>query len=141
MTDNQIQEKILLSAPFPLRIAAFIALILHSLSKIQGIEQTPSFFSNIVGTPPELAYPIALLEIIGRSLLRIGPATNIASVLFLIEMIGVILLVKFDKGFVGGFELELLILAISFSLLLSSPGRISIERDILKREIFQVIYT
>lgn len=51
-------------------------------------------------------------------------------------MINVILLVKYDKGFVGGFELELLIFVISFGLVLSDLGRISVETDILKREIF-----
>lgn len=138
---NSIQDKVASFAPLPLRIVAGIALILHGLPKIQGIEQTQGFFSNIVGIPPELAYPIALLEIIGGIALVIGLATRIASILFIIEMLGAILLVKIDKGFVGGFELELLILVIALSLLLSGPGRISIERDVLKREIFPVKYT
>jgi putative oxidoreductase len=51
-------------------------------------------------------------------------------------MIGAILLVKISKGFVGGYELELLLIAIGISLLLTGPGRISIEWDVLKREIF-----
>jgi putative oxidoreductase len=37
---------------------------------------------------------------------------------------------------VGGYELELLLIAIDISLLLTGPGRISIEWDVLKREIF-----
>jgi putative oxidoreductase len=37
---------------------------------------------------------------------------------------------------VGGFELELLLMSISVSLLLTGPGRISIEYDILRRELF-----
>ena len=36
----------------------------------------------------------------------------------------------------GGFEVDLLLMFTSISLLLSGPGRVSIERDILKREIF-----
>jgi putative oxidoreductase len=51
-------------------------------------------------------------------------------------MAGAILAAKMTKGFVGGFELELLLMFISTSLLISGPGRISIERDVLKREIF-----
>jgi hypothetical protein len=39
-------------------------------------------------------------------------------------------------GFVRGYEFELLLIAISVSLLLTGPGRISIEYDVLKREIF-----
>jgi hypothetical protein len=37
---------------------------------------------------------------------------------------------------VEGYELELLLISIGISLLLTGPGRISIEWDILKREIF-----
>jgi putative oxidoreductase len=45
-------------------------------------------------------------------------------------------LVKLPDGFVGGYELESLLIAIAISLLLTGPGRISIEWDVLKREIF-----
>jgi hypothetical protein len=37
---------------------------------------------------------------------------------------------------VGGYEPELLLVAIGISLLLTGPGRISIEWDVLKKEIF-----
>jgi putative oxidoreductase len=50
-------------------------------------------------------------------------------------MIGAIILVKLQDGFVGGYEFELLLISISVSLLLTGPGRISIEWDVLKREI------
>ena len=36
----------------------------------------------------------------------------------------------------GGYELELLLMAVCISLLLTGPGRVSIEWDVLKREIF-----
>ena len=51
-------------------------------------------------------------------------------------MIGATLLVKISKGFVEGYELELLLISIGISLLLTGPGRISIEWDVLKRETF-----
>ena len=51
-------------------------------------------------------------------------------------MIGATLLVKILKGFVGGYELELFLMAVCISLLLTGPGRISIEWNVLKREIF-----
>ena len=58
------------------------------------------------------------------------------SALFVIEMIAATLIVKLSEGFVGGYELELLLVAIGISLLLTGPGRISIEWDVLKREMF-----
>jgi putative oxidoreductase len=76
------------------------------------------------------------LEVIGGIALTIGVLTRIAAALLIIEMIGVIILVKISKGFVGGYEFELLLIGISLSLLLTGPGRISIEWDVLKREIF-----
>jgi putative oxidoreductase len=51
-------------------------------------------------------------------------------------MIGVVIVAKLSKGFVGGYELELLIMAICISLFITGPGRISTEYDVLKREIF-----
>jgi putative oxidoreductase len=122
-------------APLPIRIIAGISFIMHGLPKLEGMDKTQGFFGTI-GLPPELALPVALLEVIGGFALILGIATRIASVLFIIEMIGVILAAKITEGYVGGYELELLLMAIAISLLLSGPGRVSIERDILKREIF-----
>lgn len=51
-------------------------------------------------------------------------------------MIGAIVLVRLPDGFVDGYELELLLIAISVSLLLTGPGRMSLEYGVLKREIF-----
>ena len=51
-------------------------------------------------------------------------------------MIGAIVFVRLPDGFVDGYELESLLIAISVSLLLTGPGQISIEYGILKREIF-----
>jgi putative oxidoreductase len=50
--------------------------------------------------------------------------------------LGVRLAAKLSRGFVGGYELDLLLMAISISLLQTGPGRISIEWNVLKRELF-----
>ena len=51
-------------------------------------------------------------------------------------MICASIVVKLSKGFVGGFELDLLLMSVAISLLLTGPGKISVEYGILKREIF-----
>ena len=51
-------------------------------------------------------------------------------------MIGAILLVKLSKGFIDGFELDLLYLVIMISLISTGPVSLSIEKNILKREMF-----
>jgi putative oxidoreductase len=77
-----------------------------------------------------------LLEVIGGFALLLGVLTRIAAIFFIIEMIGSTLVAKLAKGFVGEYELDLLLMAISITLLLTGPGRISVEWDVLKREIF-----
>jgi putative oxidoreductase len=121
--------------PLPIRILAGIVFIAHGLPKFEDIGGTQGFFGS-VGIPPELAVPIGLLEVIGGIFLLVAVVTRITAALFIIEMIGATLIVKLSRGFVGGYELELLLIAVGISLLLTGPGRISIEWVVLKREIF-----
>ncbi|MBA3750739.1 MAG: DoxX family protein [Nitrosopumilus sp.] len=127
-------EKVSSFAPLPIRIMVGIAFIIHGLPKFENISGTQGFFGS-VGLPPELALPIGLLEIIGGIVIIVGIFTRIASILFIIEMILAILIVKISNGFIGqgGYEVDLLLLAMVSSLLLSGPGRLSIERCIKKR--------
>ncbi len=122
-------------APLPLRIIAGIGFMIHGIPKLLDIPGTQNSFANM-GLPPELAIIIGLLEFIGGLAILLGILTRIATVLLAIDMIGAILLVKLSKGFIGGFELDLLYLAIMISLMINGPGSISIEKNIIKREIF-----
>ncbi len=127
-------NRALLFGPFPIRIMVGIAFIAHGYPKITNIAGTEGFFTQI-GLPAALATPIALLEFIGGIALILGILTRITSALFIAEMALSTLTVKLPKGFVGGFELDLLLLAGAASLLIAGPGRISIEWDVIKREI------
>ena len=122
--------------PLPIRIIAGIAFIVHGLPKLTNVVGTEAFFASKMGLPAALALPVGLLEVIGGIVLIVGVLTRIASILFIIEMIGSTITAKIGKGFVGGYELDLLLMTISISLLLTGPGRISIEWNVLKRELF-----
>jgi putative oxidoreductase len=124
-------HKLLAYGSLPIRIVAGITFVAHGLPKFENIAGTQGFFGSI-GLPPELALPVGLLEVIGGIFLLVG----ISAALFIIDMIGAIVLVRLPDGFVDGYELESLLIAISVSLLITGPGRISVEWDILKREIF-----
>jgi putative oxidoreductase len=128
-------QKLMLYGPLPIRILAGLAFIAHGIPKLSDPAMTQGFFGNI-GLPPELAIPIGLLEVIGGFALLVGIVTRIASILLIIEMIGATTVAKLSEGFVGGFELELLLISVAVSLLLTGPGKPSIEYDVLKREIF-----
>lgn len=109
--------------------------MIHGLPKLLNIAGSEVFFGKM-GLPPDLAMLIGLLEVIGGVALIVGILTRIASILFMIEMIGATIVAKLSKGFVGGYEFDLLLMSISISLLLTGPGRASIEWDLLKRELF-----
>src|ERR671914_1448420 len=128
-------HKLLAYGPLPIRLLAGITFVAHGLPKFENIAGTQGFFGSI-GLPPELALPVGLLEVIGGIFLLVGVVTRISAALFIIDMIGAIVLVRLPDGFVDGYELESLLIAISVSLLITGPGRISVEWDILKREIF-----
>jgi putative oxidoreductase len=131
-----IYENLTQYGPFPIRIIAGIAFILHGLPKLSNLPGTEDFFANMVGLPAALALPVGLLEVIGGIAILVGFLTRIASILFIIEMIGSTIVAKLPKGFVGGYELDLLLIAISISLILTGPGRLSIEWNVLRRELF-----
>jgi len=122
-------------APLPLRIISGIGFMMHGLPKLLDISNTQNSFTNM-GLPPELAIVIGLLEFIGGLAILLGVLTRIAAGLLAINMIGAILLVKLSKGFIDGYELDLLYLAIMISLMLTGPGNLSIEKNVLKRELF-----
>ncbi len=130
-------ERISNFAPLPIRVVAGILFIAHGLPKFENIQGVQGFIGS-AGIPQELALPIALLEVIGGIALLLGILTRITSILFAIQMAAIILLMKSSGGLTGeeSYELELLLMVISISLLLSGPGRVSIERDLLKRELF-----
>jgi putative oxidoreductase len=135
-------RNLLTFGPFPIRILAGIAFIVAGIPKLENISANQGFFNGL-GLPPELVLPIALLEVIGGIFLIVGVLTRITAVIFIIEMIGATLVVWLSPGFVEGPLLKqagiltsLLSMAMSVSLLLTGPGRISIEWNVLKRELF-----
>jgi putative oxidoreductase len=137
-----ILRKLLVFGPLPIRIVAGIAFIVAGLPKLENISANQGLFSGL-GLPPELVLPVALLEVIGGIFLIVGVLTRITAAIFIIEMIGATLIVWLSPGFAGGPLLNtagiltsLLSMAISISLLLTGPGRISIEWNVLKREVF-----
>jgi putative oxidoreductase len=93
-------------------------------------------FMGRLGLPGEFAFVIAALEIGGAIALMTGVLTRIAAILFVPFMLATSFVVKLERGFVGGFEIDLALLAMASSIIITGPGRVSIEWDVLKREIF-----
>ena len=86
---------------------------MNGLPKLVNITGTEAEFASKIGLPAALALPVGLLEVIGGVFLIIGVLTRIASILFIILMIGATITVQLSKGFLGGYEINLLYLSIA----------------------------
>jgi putative oxidoreductase len=128
-----------------LRVIVGLTFLLSGLGKIQN----PAGFIGLVTTlgfpaPEFIGWLTILLEPIGGILLIVGIGTRWLSAYFVLEMLVTTFLVKLANGtpFAQvpskpgvGFELDLLLLAGAFVLLALGPGEISIERNVLHREL------
>ena len=110
-----------------LRLVLGLSFAMHGYVKFSdGIENTSSWFDSM-GLPGILAYGVALLEVMGGLALMAGLATRLLSFGYIFVMLVAIIKVKFVSGFIGGYELELIFLTISLTLLLSGGGLYSID--------------
>lgn len=127
-------------APTILRIFAGITFLWYGVSKLGN----PAGFIGFVGSlgfpiPALFGWLVILLEIVGGLLLIIGLATRWMGLFLAVLMIFTTLLVKVNAGFIGsqgaGAELDLNLMAMSLALAILGPGALSVETNILKREI------
>jgi putative oxidoreductase len=126
-----------------LRILVGVIFLLHGLPKLQGMAGFAGFLTSLgVPAPGVFAFLVTALEVGGGLLLILGLATRWVSLLFAIQMLVTTLLVKLpNAGFIApqgggsGAELDLLLLAAALILLTQGSGPLSIERNVLKREL------
>jgi putative oxidoreductase len=127
-----------------LRVLVGITYLLMGLPKLANIGGFTGFVSNI-GFPLAgfFAVVIVALEVGGGLLMIAGFATRWLSILYIIEMTVTTLLVKLPRmGFIApqgqpgvGAQLDLLLLAAAIVLLTHGAGQLSVERNVLKREL------
>jgi putative oxidoreductase len=126
-----------------LRVLVGITFLLHGLPKLQGLAGFTGFLTSLgVPAPGVFAFLVTALEVGGGLLLILGLGTRWVSLLFAIQMLVTTLLVKLpNAGFIApqgggsGAELDLLLLAAALILLTQGSGLLSIERNVLKREL------
>src|SRR5579875_2937503 len=128
-----------------MRIFIGALMVIHGAPKLFGPSRKPmrDNFKQII--PAFLFDLVGLLEFIGGIALIFGFLTRIAAILFAIEMVGTTILTitklynmpiprgyvepmfKATKGFVGGWELDVVILASCLALAVIGPGMLSID--------------
>ncbi|OUA56121.1 DoxX family protein [Bacillus cereus] len=132
MEENQLSNKNELSF-FIIRLVLGLTFFAHGLGKFQdGIHNTENFF-NSLGIFDWLAYPVAILELVGGILVILGLGTRIISTLFSLLIAGAIITVKFDQGFIGGYEFDLLLLAVSLFFVINNSQSISLDQFLSNR--------
>jgi putative oxidoreductase len=109
-----------------LRVVVGAVFIAHGWAKLQGMEGTIGFFDTL-GLASFFAYLVTWTEILAGLAMLLGIYTRIAGYLLAIVMVFAILLAKFQMGFLGGYELELTLLAASLALALSGAGPYSVS--------------
>ncbi|MBB5174693.1 DoxX family protein [Texcoconibacillus texcoconensis] len=109
-----------------LRLVVGLIFFVHGLDKfLGGFPQVTERFSEL-GLPEGLAYGVAILELIGGFALLIGVATRVMAALFALLMVGAIFIVKLEAGFIGGFEFDLALLAMTVYLFLNGSKNFSL---------------
>lgn len=115
-----------------LRVVLGVAFIAHGYSKfaVMGIDGVAGFFASI-GIPMALfmAWVVALVELLGGIGLLLGVGTRLSAFLLSIIMIVAIFTAKFQSGFLGGYELDVIILGGLLALLFGGAGKYSVQRE------------
>lgn len=115
---------------FALRIAVAVIFLAHGWPKLKNLAATEKNFTAMGLRPGKLwGTMIALMETIGGAMLLLGIGTQIFSLLFAVEMIvRVGWKIRRGEKLIGGYELNLVLLAASLILATSGGGILSLDR-------------
>ena len=124
------------------RLVLGVIFIAHGGQKLfeMGVGQVAGFFEGVgIPLPAFFAWVVSLTELFGGIAVLIGLFTRYAAVGIAIVMVVAIFTVKLKVGLIGargpGYELDLALLALALALVLAGPGKLSLEKILLKREI------
>ncbi|KHF38976.1 DoxX family protein [Halalkalibacter okhensis] len=111
---------------FIVRVVLGLTFFLHGLDKFQnGISNIAGWFDSI-GLPGFLAYIVAVIELVGGVMMVLGIGTRMVSILFALVMVGAMITVKLPLGFLDGFELDVVLLAMSLQLAITGNTFLSL---------------
>ncbi len=119
-------------APLILRLALGVIFVAHGYPKLfKNFSGTVQFFESINIKPAKFfAVLTGVSEFFGGLALILGIFTQIAALLIAAVMVVATIYVKkikFKKGLVDGYELDLILLAAALSILFLGPGALSID--------------
>jgi len=116
-----------------IRLALGVPFVAHGWQKLAGMEQTVGFFS-MLGVPAPMAWLVALVEVIGGLAIIVGFGVKWAAYLLAVIMFFAILLVKGKMGFLGGYELELILFLLALGVAFLGSGSCSLDAVCRKKK-------
>jgi putative oxidoreductase len=113
-----------------LRVMLGIIMIYHGWSKVTNLGGTIEGMAGMgVPAPAVAAIFATVAEVVGGLLMVLGAFTDIAGLMFAIDMLGAITFVHAKNGFSvakGGMEWPLLLVAAALAIALAGPGRYAV---------------
>jgi putative oxidoreductase len=127
-------------APTILRVVAGVVFVVYGWNKLQDPAGWQDMMTGLgFPVPVLLSWFVLLLELVGGAALLVGLLVRPIALLFAIEMVVSSITVKLSLGFAPqgatGIELDLALLAVTLALVILGPGRLSVDRDVLRREL------
>lgn len=114
------------AAKLLMRAGLAAVLIVHGWAKVQNIDPFVGMINGL-GLPSVFAYLVAALEFVGGMFLLVGLLTEWVAWLVALEFLVIVLYVKRGADFVGGTELDFLILFTAAGLALLGAGQYSLD--------------
>ncbi|WP_054707785.1 DoxX family protein [Bacillus sp. JCM 19041] len=112
------------------RLVTGVTFLIHGLDKFHGgIEGTGEFFDSLgIPAPAVMAGVVAIVEIVGGLALILGLGTRLFGAIFALVMVTAIFTAKAEAGFLGGYELDLILLTVSLLLLLNGSKLVALDQ-------------
>ncbi|HWK24152.1 MAG TPA: DoxX family protein [Ureibacillus sp.] len=110
--------------------------LLHGIVKFkEGIAETITRFDGY-GIPyaEVVGFGVAGIELLGGFFLIIGFSVRFVSFLLGSIMVGAIIFVKFEKGFLNGFEFNVALIAMALYLLFAGSNLMSLDKLFTEKE-------
>jgi putative oxidoreductase len=121
-----------------LRVVVGIVFVMHGGQKLfsYGVSGTAGFMSQVgIPAPWLAAVVVTAVEFLGGLALLLGLLTRVAALLLAIDMLVAILTVNLPRGFFlpQGYEFTLTLLAATMALVLTGPGKASVDAVLATR--------
>lgn len=110
-----------------LRVVLGLIMVAHGWPKLKNIKGTAEWMRQTFKPGIFWAVVVSITEFIGGLFLIVGLFTQVVAVIVAIQFLVIIIAMNFKKGLVGGYELDLLILAAALALMVLGGGHYSLD--------------